>query len=91
MLVNCIVMKVDLFDIIVNLDYRIYEKRKKENFNYLVEDILLVCMGYVLDLVVSLKIEILFKVNVEVVDILLDKLYLEFKCDVEVEIKIIDN
>ncbi|WP_439033535.1 hypothetical protein ABEV81_02285 [Bacillus paranthracis] len=89
--VNRIATKADLSDIIANLDYRTYEKRKKENPNHPVEDILLVCMGHVPDLAASLKTEIPFKVNVEVVDILLDKSHLEFKRDAEAEIKIIDN
>lgn len=89
--INRIATKADLNDLITNLDYKTLEQRQKENPNESVEDILLICMGHEPDLVASLKKEIPYKINVDVVDILRDRSNLEFKRDSEALIKIEDN
>ncbi|MEW5571482.1 DNA methyltransferase [Rossellomorea marisflavi] len=89
--VNRIATKVDLNELISNLDYKTYEQRQKENPNQVIEDILLLCMGHEPDLAATLKKEIPFKINVEVVDILRDRTNLEFKRDAEVNIQIIEK
>ncbi|MGH0430935.1 MULTISPECIES: site-specific DNA-methyltransferase [Bacillus cereus group] len=89
--INRIATKADLNNLITNLDYKTLEERQKENPNQVVENILLVCMGHEADLAATLKKEIPYKVNVEVVDILRDRANLEFKRDAEVLIKIDNN
>lgn len=89
--INRIATKADLNNLITNLDYKILEERQKENPNQVVENILLVCMGHEPDLAATLKKEIPYKINVEVVDILRDRANLEFKRDAEAQIKINNN
>lgn len=89
--VNRIATKADLNNLITNLDYKTLEQRQKEIPNQYVEDILLVCMGHEPDLAATLKKEVPYKINVEVVDILRDKANLEFKRDSEALIRIENN
>lgn len=89
--VNRIATKADLSSLISNMDYKKFEQRQKENPNQPVEHILLVCMGHEPDLAATLKKEIPYKIDVEVVDILRDKSNLEFKRDAEVQIQIENN
>lgn len=89
--VDRIATKADLNEIIANLDYQTLEQRQKDNPNQYVENILLVCMGHEADLAATLKKEIPYKVNIEVVDILRDRANLEFKRDTEALIKIDNN
>ena len=89
--VDRIATKADLNELIANLDYKTLEQRQKDNPNQYVENILLVCMGHESDLAATLKKEIPYKINVEVVDILRDRLDLEFKRDAEAEILIENN
>ncbi|ASI76592.1 TPA: site-specific DNA-methyltransferase [Bacillus cereus] len=89
--INRIATKADLNNLITNLDYKVLEERQKSHPNQVVEDILLVCMGHEPDLAATLKKEIPYKINVEVVDILRDRVNLEFKRDAEARIKIDNN
>lgn len=89
--INRIATKADLNTIITNLDYKAFESRQSENPNQAVENILVVCMGHEPDLAATLKKEIPYKINVEVVDILRDRTHLEFKRDAEAKIYIEDN
>ncbi|MGF6947862.1 hypothetical protein QF028_000355 [Neobacillus sp. B4I6] len=89
--VNRIATKADLNNLITNLDYKTLEQRQKDNPNQYVEDILLVCMGHEPDLAATLKKEVPYKLNVEIVDILRDRANIEFKRDAEALIRIEDN
>lgn len=89
--INRIATKADLNDLIANFDYKTFERRKAENPSQVVERILLICMGHEPDLAATLKKEIPYKINVEVVDILRDRANLEFKRDAEAMIKIENN
>lgn len=89
--VNRIATKSDLNEMITNFDYNSYELKRSKNPNQNVEDILLVCMGHEPDLAATLKKEVPYKINVQVVDILRDKSNLEFKREAEVDIKIRNN
>lgn len=84
--INRIATKADINDLITNLDYKLYEKRQKENPNSVVERILLVCMGHEQGIGATLEKEIPYKIKVEVVDILRDRSDLEFKREPEVKI-----
>lgn len=85
--VNRIATKADLKELLANLPYKVYEKRKDENPNQPVERITIVCMGHEADLAASLQEELAdYKVDVQVVDILRDKKDLQLKRDSEAEI-----
>lgn len=87
--INRIATKADLGELIANLPYKLYEKRKESNPNEPVERLLLVCMGHEPDLKVSLEQELSnYKIDIEIVDILRDKSVLELKRDSEVEIEV---
>lgn len=78
--VNRIATKADLKELVANLPYKAYDKAKEENPNDPVDRITLVCMGHEPDLKASLQQMIgVYKVDIEVVDILKDKTALEFK------------
>jgi len=90
--VNRIATRRDLNELIMNVDYKIYDRRKSENPGKPVEKILLVCMGHEPDLAAFLKQEMGdYDIHVEVVDILRDRSKLEFKRDSEAKIKIKKN
>lgn len=85
--VNRIATKADLKELLGNLPYKTYEKRKEENPNQPVERITIVCMGHEADLAAALEEELAdYKIDVQVVDILRDKQDLQLKRDSEAEI-----
>lgn len=85
--VNRIATKADLKELVANLPYKAYDKAKDENPNDPVDRITLVCMGHEPDLKASLQQMIgVYKVDIEVVDILKDKTALEFKRDAQAEV-----
>lgn len=78
--VNRIATKADLGELVRNLPYKIYEKRKEDNSNDPVDKITLVCMGHEPDLKAGFQQMVgTYKIDVEIVDILRDKTALEFK------------
>ena len=85
--VNRIATKADLKELIANLPYKTYEKRKEENPRQPVERITIVCMGHEPDLKGALEQELTdYKVDIQIVDILRDKADLQLKRDSEAEI-----
>lgn len=85
--VNRIATKADLKELLANLPYKTYERRKEENPNQPVERITIVCMGHEPDLKGALEQELSdYKVDVQIVDILRDKKDLQLKRDSEAEI-----
>ncbi len=85
--VNRIATKADLKELLANLPYKAYEKRKEENPSQPVERITIVCMGHDPDLKGALEQELIdYKVDVQIVDILRDKADLQLKRDAEAEI-----
>lgn len=89
--VNRIATRADLNELIVNFDYKTFEKRHNESPNKPVESILLVCMGHEPDLAAHLKEQVPFPLDVKIVDVLRDKSNLEFKHDSDAEISIEGN
>ncbi len=87
--VNKIATKADLGELVANLPYKSYEKKQEENSNEIVDRITLVCMGHEPDLVGAFKEMIgKYNIDVELVDILLDKSNLEFKRDSTADVKL---
>jgi len=85
--VNRIATRADLNELIAGFDYKAWERRQAESPNRPVEKITLVCMGHEPDLAAQLKIaNPLYKIDVEVVDILRDKADLEFRRDSEAKV-----
>ena len=85
--VNRIATKADLKELLANLPYATYEKRKEENPNQPVEHMTIVCMGHEPDLKGSLEQELSNdKVDVQILDVLRDKADLQLKRDSEAEI-----
>jgi hypothetical protein len=85
--VNRIATKADLKELIANLPYRTYEKRKEEHPNQPVERITIVCMGHEPDLKGALERELSdYKLDVQIVDILRDKANLQLKREAEADI-----
>lgn len=85
--VNRIATKADLKELLANLPYATYEKRKEENPNQPVEHMTIVCMGHEPDLKESLEQELSnYKVDVQILDVLRDKADLQLKRDSEAEI-----
>lgn len=85
--VNRIATKADLKELLANLPYKTYEKRKEENPNQPVERITIVCMGHEPDLKGALEQELNeYKVDIQIMDILRDKADLQLKRDSEAEI-----
>lgn len=85
--VNRIATKADLKELLANLPYKTYEKRKEDNPNQPVERITIVCMGHEPDLKGALEQELIdYKVDIQIVDILRDKADLQLKRDAEAEI-----
>lgn len=85
--VNRIATKADLKELLANLPYKTYEKRKEENPNQPVERMTIVCMGHEPDLKGALEQELIeYKVDIQIVDILRDKKDLQLKRDSEAEI-----
>lgn len=85
--VNHIATKADLKELLANLPYKTYEKRKEENPNQPVERITIVCMGHEPDLKGAMEQELTdYKVDIQIMDILRDKADLQLKRDSEAEI-----
>ena len=85
--VNRIATKADLKELLANLPYKTYEKRKEDNPKQPVEKITIVCMGHEPDLKASLEQELSdYKVDVQIMDILRDKSALQLKRDSEAEV-----
>ena len=85
--VNRIATKADLKELLANLPYKTYEKRKEENPNQPVERITIVCMGHEPDLKGAMEQELNeYKVDIQIMDILRDKADLQLKRDSEAEI-----
>lgn len=84
--VNRIATKADLEELKANLLYKIYEKRKEDNPNQPVERITIVCMGHEPDLKAALEVDLDYKLDIEIVDILRDKSELQLKREAEAEI-----
>lgn len=85
--INRIATKADLQELLANLPYKTYEKRKNENPNGPVERITIVCMGHEPDLKGALEQELNdYKMDIQIVDILRDKADLQLKRDSEAEI-----
>ena len=85
--VNRIATKADLKELLANLPYRTYEKRKEDNPNQPVERITIVCMGHEPDLKGALEQELIeYKVDIQIMDILRDMADLQLKRDSEAEI-----
>lgn len=85
--VNRIATKADLKELLANLPYKTYEKRKEEKPNQPVERITIVCMGHEPDLKGALEQELSdYKIDVQIVDILRDKKDIQLKRDSEAEI-----
>ncbi len=78
--VNRIATKADLGELVANLPYKTYEKRKDEDPNNPVDRLTLICMGHEPDLKAGFQQMVgTYKIDVEIVDILRDKTALEFK------------
>lgn len=87
--VNRIATKADLAELVANLPYKSYEKKQEESSNEIVDRITLVCMGHEPDLVGAFKEMVgKYNIDVELVDILLDKSNLEFKRDSTADVKL---
>ena len=85
--VNRIATKADLKELLANLPYKTYEKRKEDNLGQPVERITIVCMGHEPDLKGALEHELSdYKVDIQIVDILRDKADLQLKRDAEIDI-----
>lgn len=90
--VNRIATKADLNELVSNLPYSKYEKIREENSREIVDRITLVCMGHEPDLVGAFKEMVgKYNIDVELVDILLDKSSLEFKRDSQASVKLKGN
>ena len=85
--VNRIATKADLKELLANLPYKTYEKRKEDNPKQPVERVTIVCMGHEPDLKASLEQELSdYKIDIDIVDILKDKSDLQLKRDSEAEV-----
>lgn len=79
---NRIATKADLEELKSNLPYKTFEKRKEENPNDPVERIRIICMGHEADLKAALEQDLsVYKLDIDIVDILKDKADLQFKRD----------
>lgn len=84
---NRIATKADLKELLSNLPFNTYEKRKEVNPTQPVERITIVCMGHEPDLKGALEQELTdYKVDIQIVDILRDKADLQLKRDSEAEV-----
>ena len=92
--INRIATRADLNNLINGFPRDIFDKRKEANPVTPVESITLVCMGHEPDLAAHLKLALKeegYILDVEVLDILRDKVNLEFRRDSEAEIEIEGN
>ena len=89
--INRIATRVDLNELITGFPRDKFDKRKAESPNKPVELITLVCMGHEPDLGANLKLQMKeegYSIDVEVLDILRDKVNLEFRRDSEADVQI---
>src|SRR5690349_6321889 len=87
--VNRIATRADLNELIHNFDQKVWQRKQHEHPTRPVEKITLVCMGHEPDLATQLELAARpFKISVEVVDILRDKMNLEFKRASEAKVTI---
>lgn len=89
--INRIATRVDLNELINGFPRDKFDKRKAETTNKPVELVTLVCMGHEPDLGANLKLQMKeegYNIDVEVVDILRDKINLEFRRDSEADVQI---
>ena len=89
--INRIATRVDLNELITGFPREKFDKRKAESPNKPVEQITLVCMGHEPDLGANLKLQMKeegYNIDVEVLDILRDKVNLEFRRDSEADVQI---
>lgn len=89
--INRIATRADLNELITGFPRDKFDKRKAESPNRPVEYITLVCMGHESDLGANLKLQMKeegYNIDVEVVDILRDKVNLEFRRDSEADVQI---
>ena len=87
--INRIATRADLNELINGFPREKFDKIKAESPNKAVELVTLVCMGHEPDLKANLEIAMKtegYKIDVEVIDILRDKVDLEFRRDSEAEI-----
>lgn len=90
--VNRIATKADLEELKANLPYKTFERRKEENPSEVVEHITLVCMGHEPDLKATLIQDLSeYKIDIEIVDILRDKSFLQLKREAEAKVEIVDG
>lgn len=88
--INRIATRVDLNELITGFPREKFDKLKADNPNKPVELITLVCMGHEPDLGASLKLQMKeegYNIDVEVVDILRDKVNLEFRRDSKADVQ----
>lgn len=88
--INRIATRVDLNELITGFPRDKFEKIKAETPNKPVELITLVCMGHEPDLGASLKLQMKeegYNIDVEVLDILRDKVNLEFRRDSKTDVQ----
>lgn len=89
--INRIATRADLNELITGFPRDKFDKLKAESPNKPVELITLVCMGHEPDLGANLKLQMKeegYNIDVEVVDILRDKVNLEFRRDSEADVQI---
>ena len=88
--VNRITNKDDLKGILGNLPYEVYRKRNNDNPNQPVERITVICMGHEPDLKESFESQCTYNIDIEILDILKDDMYLQLKHTAEADI-VCDN
>lgn len=89
--INRIATRVDLNELITGFPRDKFDKRKAETPNKPVELVTLVCMGHEPDLGANLKLQMKeegYNIDVDVLDILRDKVNLEFRRDSEADVQI---
>ncbi len=87
--VNRIATRADLNELVLGFPRDKFEQRKAEAPNKPVEAVTLVCMGHEPDLAANLQLDMKaegYNIDVQVIDILRDKLNLEFRRDSEAEV-----
>lgn len=88
--INRITNKDDLKSILGNLPYDVYRKRSNDTPTQPVERITVICMGHEPDLKESFESQITYNIDIEILDILKDDLYLQLKHKAEADI-VCDN
>lgn len=84
---NRIATKADLEELRANIPYRLWEKRREENSDGVVEKIKIICMGHEADLKASFEQELSsYKLDIEIVNILRDKSNLRFKREADAHV-----